>query len=93
MTLNETLKAYLTVNEVIDRCLLSGLTDATIVPTEEVRMVSINNVSLKNESLGMCTIGFIKSQLERKAQLAQRLEQHLKSEISELDVRTKTDLP
>lgn len=77
MTLAETIKAYLTVNEVIDRCLLSGLTDASITPTEEVRMVSVNNVSLKNETLGMCTVGFIKSQLDRKAQLAQRLEQHI----------------
>lgn len=74
MTLAETIKAYLTVNEVIDRCLLSGLTDASITPTEEVRMVSVNNVSLKNETLGMCTVGFIKSQLERKAQLSQRIE-------------------
>ena len=74
MTLAETIKAYLTVNEVIDRCLLSGLSDASITPTEEVRMVSVNNVSLKNETLGMCTVGFIKSQLERKAQLAARIE-------------------
>lgn len=81
--LNETLKAYLTVSEVLDRCLLNGLQDAPLIPTEEVRMVSINNVSLKNETLGLCTVGFLKAQLDRKKQLADLLERFLTNEKPE----------
>jgi len=80
MTRNETLKAYLTVSEVIDRCILSGLESANLPQTEPIRVVSVNGLALPNETIGMCTIGFIKSQVERKKQLAQQLENILSKE-------------
>lgn len=74
----ETIKKYLSTSEVIDRCLLSGLEESNIDATEPIRIVSVNNVPLKNEVLGICTVGFIKSQLDRKKQLAQQLENLIK---------------
>lgn len=75
--LNDTIKKYLTASEVIDRCLLTGLMDSSIEASEPIRIVSINNVPLKNEVSGICTIGFIKSQLDRKHQLADQLQKLL----------------
>ena len=75
--LRETIKNYLTVSEVIDRCVLSGIEETNIQPTEPIRIVSINNVPLKNDIIGIATIGFVKSQIDRKHQLAQRLTEML----------------
>lgn len=74
----DAIKKYLTVSEVIDRCLLSGLEESNIEATEPIRIVSINNVQLKNEVSGICTIGFIKAQVDRKKQLADQLQKFIK---------------
>jgi hypothetical protein len=72
-TERDTIKKYLTINAVLDQCLLSGLEESNIDSTEPLRIVSINNVPLKNEIKGICTIGFIKKQVERKQQLEDQL--------------------
>ncbi len=69
----DTLKAYLTINALLDRCLLSGIEETNIDATEPLRLVSINNVELNNEVKGICTIGFIKGQVQRKNQLEEQV--------------------
>lgn len=80
MNLHETIKNLLTVDAVIDRCLLQGLPDAPLNPTEPVHIVTINGTELSGNEKGICTIGFIKSQLQRKRQLIDILQTHLKHE-------------
>ncbi|MFZ2905302.1 MAG: hypothetical protein WAZ98_03765 [Cyclobacteriaceae bacterium] len=70
----ETIKKFLTISALIDNCLLSGLQEINTQATDPIRLVSINNIPLENNGKGLCTISFIKGQMDRKKQLFEQLE-------------------
>lgn len=86
MNFQETIKAYLTVSEVIDRCLLNGIEGSQLPANEVLQAISVNNVSMPTDVLGSCTIGFLKSQLNRKKQLAELLEKYIQQPANEVRI-------
>lgn len=70
----ETVKKFLTISTLIDNCLIGGLEEVKNELTDPIRVVSINNIPLQNNGQGLCTVGFIKGQMDRKKQLFEQLQ-------------------